>query len=206
MALTRKSLSAMGIETEKIDEIITLHSETVEALKEQRDGYKAEADKIPGLEQERDDAKKELAKMQKAQEKDEPYKQKYEEVKKEFDDYKKGIEEKDTKAKLTEAYKQVLKDAKIADKYINVILKATDLNQFKLDEEGNIEGAKEESEKAAKEWAEFVETTTKEGKKTENPPNNIGGGKKMTIEEIDAIEDTEERQKAMLENRELYNI
>lgn len=206
MALTRKSLSAMGIETEKIDEIITLHSETVEALKEQRDGYKTEADKIPGLEQERDDAKKELAKMQKAQEKDEPYKQKYEEVKKEFEDYKKGIEEKDTKAKLTEAYKQVLKDAKIADKYINVILKATDLNQFKLDEEGNIEGAKEESEKAAKEWAEFVETTTKEGKKTENPPNNIGGGKKMTIEEIDAIEDAEERQRAMLENRELYNI
>ena len=32
MALTRKFLTAMGIEDDKIDEIITAHSETVNAL------------------------------------------------------------------------------------------------------------------------------------------------------------------------------
>ena len=35
MALTRKFLQAMSIDEEKIDEIISAHSETVTALKEQ---------------------------------------------------------------------------------------------------------------------------------------------------------------------------
>ena len=35
MALTRKMLKAMGIEEEKIDEIIDAHTETVNALKDQ---------------------------------------------------------------------------------------------------------------------------------------------------------------------------
>ena len=46
MALTRRSLKAMGIEDEKIDEIIAAHAETVDALKEQRDNYKAQADEL----------------------------------------------------------------------------------------------------------------------------------------------------------------
>nr|DAG23749.1 MAG TPA: hypothetical protein [Caudoviricetes sp.] len=33
MALTRRSLKAMGIEDEKIDEIIAAHAETVDAYK-----------------------------------------------------------------------------------------------------------------------------------------------------------------------------
>ena len=36
MALTRKFLSALGIEEAKIDEIISAHADTVNALKEQR--------------------------------------------------------------------------------------------------------------------------------------------------------------------------
>ena len=33
MALTRRALKAMGIDEEKIDEIIALHTETVDGLK-----------------------------------------------------------------------------------------------------------------------------------------------------------------------------
>ena len=40
MSLTRKMLKAMGIEDEKIDQIIEAYTETVDALKEQRDQYK----------------------------------------------------------------------------------------------------------------------------------------------------------------------
>ena len=43
MALTRKMLKAMGIEDEKIDQIIEAHTETTDALKQQRDEAKAEA-------------------------------------------------------------------------------------------------------------------------------------------------------------------
>ena len=43
MALTRKMLKAMGIEDEKIDQIIEAHTETVDALKVERDQYKEDA-------------------------------------------------------------------------------------------------------------------------------------------------------------------
>lgn len=209
MALTRRSLTAMGIDAEKIDEIIALHAETVEALKEQRDGYKTEADKakeeLSGIQKDMDATKTELDELKEAHGKDAPYKQKYEELKQEYESYKTGIEEKEAKGKVSEAYKAILKEAKIADKYIPVIMKATDLSGFKLDEDGNLEGAKEAKEKAASEWAEFVEKTSAKGTNTSNPPKNTGGSD-MTVEEIDAIKDTAERQKAMYEHRDLYGL
>ena len=209
MALTRRSLTAMGIDAEKIDEIIALHAETVEALKEQRDGYKSEADKakeeLSGVQKDMDATKTELDELKEAHGKDAPYKDKYEELKQEYESYKTGIEEKEAKGKVSEAYKAILKEAKIADKYIPVIMKATDLSGFKLDEDGNLEGAKEAKEKAASEWAEFVEKTSAKGTNTSNPPKNTGGSD-MTVEEIDAIKDTAERQKAMYEHRDLYGL
>ena len=209
MALTRRSLTAMGIDAEKIDEIIALHAETVEALKEQRDGYKTEADKakeeLSGVQKDMDATKAELDELKEAHGKDAPYKDKYEELKQEYESYKTGIEEKEAKGKVSEAYKAILKEAKIADKYIPVIMKATDLSGFKLDENGNLEGAKEAKEKAASEWAEFVEKTSAKGTNTSNPPKNTGGSD-MTVEEIDAIKDTAERQKAMYEHRDLYGL
>ena len=48
MALTRKFLAALGIEAEKVDEIITAHAETVDALKAERDEYKANAEAYAG--------------------------------------------------------------------------------------------------------------------------------------------------------------
>ncbi|MEE6208498.1 MAG: hypothetical protein VZR95_10630, partial [Alphaproteobacteria bacterium] len=46
MALTRKFLTALGIEADKIDEIINAHSETVEALKSEIDTYKGKAEQL----------------------------------------------------------------------------------------------------------------------------------------------------------------
>ena len=60
MALTRKMLKAMGIEEEKIEQIIEAHAETVDTLKEQRDTFKADADKLAEVQKELDEAKKNL--------------------------------------------------------------------------------------------------------------------------------------------------
>ena len=57
MALTRKFLSALGIEADKVDEIISAHTETVEALKNERDTFKADAEKLTGVQKELDDLK-----------------------------------------------------------------------------------------------------------------------------------------------------
>lgn len=45
--LTRKFLKALGVEDDaKIDEIITAHMDTVDAIKTERDGLKAESGKL----------------------------------------------------------------------------------------------------------------------------------------------------------------
>jgi hypothetical protein len=62
MALTRKFLSALGIDADKVDEIINAHTETVDALKNERDKYKADAEKLPEVQKELDGMKEEAAK------------------------------------------------------------------------------------------------------------------------------------------------
>ena len=49
MALTRKALKAMGLTDEQVDSVIEMHTETAEALKQQRDEFKANADKLAGV-------------------------------------------------------------------------------------------------------------------------------------------------------------
>ena len=57
MALTRKMLSAMGIDDEKQDEIINAHIEVVNALKEERDNYKSDSKKAESLQKKHDGVK-----------------------------------------------------------------------------------------------------------------------------------------------------
>ena len=58
MALTRKLLEGMGIEDKQIETIIEAHSETVTALKAERDKAKETAAKVPDLQRQLEEAKK----------------------------------------------------------------------------------------------------------------------------------------------------
>ena len=55
MALTRKYLRALGIEDDKIEEIISAHLETVNPLKDERDSYKDKAEKTDELQKQVDE-------------------------------------------------------------------------------------------------------------------------------------------------------
>ena len=57
MALTRSFLKGMGITDEQISAIIEAHTESTDALKAQRDNYKAYAEKLPAVQQELDTLK-----------------------------------------------------------------------------------------------------------------------------------------------------
>lgn len=198
MALSRKFLTALGIEAEKIDEIINAHSETVEALKEERDSYKAKAEQSDKLQKDLDSAKKQIEDLNK----DDAYKVKYEALKEDFDSYKKGIETEKTNNNKKDAYKALLKEIGISEKHIDKVAKLVELDKIKLDKDGKIEGADDLKKSLKEEWSDFIVTDGKEGAGTATPPGNTGG--KKTKDEIMAIKDTAERQKAMLENKELF--
>lgn len=165
MALTRKFLSAMGIESEKIDQIIEAHTESVDALKAERDKAKEESAKFA-------DVQKELDTLKAEQAKDQPYKEKYETEKKAFEDYKKDQDAKETKAKKTDAYKKLLKDAGIGDKHLEQLLKASgaDVDSLEFDDKGDVKDAKKKVESLKKEWSDFVTTEGTKGADTHEPP------------------------------------
>ena len=170
MALTRKMLKAMGIEDEKIDQIIEEHAETVNALKQQRDQYKVDAEKLPGVQKELDEYKE-------AAEKDgeNPYKAKYEETQQKFDDYKAEVTARETKAKKTAAYRKLLKDAKVSEKRLDSILKLSPVDEIELDDKGEIKDAENVKKKIEEEWSDFIVTEETHGAESNNPPGGSGG-------------------------------
>lgn len=94
MALTRKFLTAMGIEADKIDEIISAHRDTVDGLKEEIDKYKPDAEKLESVQKERDQYKKDSDKLVEIQKDFEQYKAdsaKLAEVQAELDTVKKDL-------------------------------------------------------------------------------------------------------------------
>ena len=183
MALTRKFLTALGIDSEKIDEIIEAHTDTVNALKEERDSYKADAEALPAVTKERDELKEAADKN-----KDNPYKAQYEDLKKEYEDYKADVDAKEKKAKQTAAYRKLLKDAGVSEKRIDAILKVSDVTSVEFDDKGEVKGSEDMLKSIKEEWADFIVTEEKKGAETKTPPHNNGGddGAKSRAAEVAA--------------------
>ena len=198
MALTRKFLSALGIEADKVDEIITAHTEVTDALKAERDGYKADAEKLPAIQ-------KELDELKSANTGEDPYQKKYEELQKEFNDYKAEIESRDATAKKEQAFRAILKDIGVSDKVIDNVIKVSDVSQIEFDDKGEVKGKEDLKKSLSSEWSGFISTKKEEGANSANPPANDGKST-MTKEQIRAIADPVARQKAMLENASLFGL
>lgn len=201
MALTRKMLKAMGIEDEKIDQIIEAHTETVDALKEKADANAEAAKNLADVQKELNKARKDLETAEK-----DGYKKKYDDVKKEFDDFKNEIASKETRAKMVKAYREILKDGNLSEKGIEKAVKYAEWDKMELDENEKLKNPTDLIKAAKEEWAEYVETTTTKGANPSNPPANSGSGSGKTKEEILAIKDGGERRKAMAENPELFGL
>lgn len=204
MALSRKFLKALGIEDEKIDQIIDAHSETVNALKDEMADYKAKADGADSTKKELDKLKAEIKEAEEKNGKD-PYKVKYEAIKEDFENYKKDVEAKATKANKEKLYTDLLKEAGVADKRIAAILRVSDLDKIEVDADGKLKDSKEITKSIKEEWADFITKTESKGAETATPPGSTGG-KTMTKDDIMKIKDASERQRAIAENHELFGF
>lgn len=165
-------LKAMGIEEEKIEQIIEAHTETVDALKNERDELREKADKLP-------DMQKELDKLKAAAEKgnSDTYKEKYDALQAEYDKFKGDVTAKETKSAKENALREVLKKLGIADKRIPSIVKVTNLDEFELDGKGGIKDAANYEKQKREEWSDFIPTEIERKPVPETPPANSGGGK-----------------------------
>lgn len=201
MALTRKFLSALSIDEEKIDEIITAHTETVNGLKDKIADAEEKAKTADELQGKLDEALKKLE----ASEKDDGYKEKYESLEKEFNEYKDKIDATELARKKDVAYRELLKRAGVSDKRYDAIMKVTSLDDIELDGD-SIKDADKVVENIIGEWNDFIVTEKQKGAKTDNPPANNGSGATMTREQIRNIKDPAERQQKMIENATLFGL
>ena len=105
-SLSRKFLDSIGIEGDKVDLIIERHNEVLTEIKDERDQYKKDAETLPEIQKQLN----QYMEMEKKAEKD-PYKVKYEAIKEDFEEYKKGVLEKETAHKKETEYRRLLKEA-----------------------------------------------------------------------------------------------
>ena len=188
MALTRKMLKAMGIEEDKIDQIIEAHSETVDALKSERDNLKEKAEQF-------DKAQLELDQLKKATKDGGDY----DKLKREYEDFKAKVQERETKVAKQAALTKIAKDAGLSEAGVAKAVKYTDLSSIELDENGEAKEAKNLIKSLRNEWSEHIVKTETKGAETPTPPS--GGGKSYkSKDDIMAIKDTAARQKAIAEN------
>lgn len=198
MGLTRKFLEAMGLEDAKISAIIEEHDKTVNGLKELRDKYKADAEKLPEVQKNLDELTAKNG---------DDWKSKYDTLKATFDDFKTETANREKTAKVKTAYADLLKAANVDEKRIDAILRITDLSEIQLDENGKIADSENRLKTIRDEWGAFIPTTTIKGTSVETPPETHNNTT-MTKADIYAKDEhgrykmsTAERQKALVENQ-----
>lgn len=201
MAITRKLLKGMGLTEEQQDTIIEAHTDTVNGLKADIDRYKADAEKLPGVQKELDDLKGKG---------DDGYKAKYESEHKAFEDYKKTVDAEKTNAAKEKAVEAVLKKIGVSEKRLQSVAKLAKadglLDALELNDDGAVKEA-DKLEKSLKDsYSEYITTTSTKGADTPTPPANSGGAN-LTMADIYKkdekgryVMDYEARLKAIEEN------
>ncbi len=195
MALTRSMLKGMGLSDEQIGAIIDAHTETVDGLKESLKAAKADAERLSAVQKELDALKANDGG---------DYKSKFEKAQSEFEAYKKAVETEKADAEKRTLYRELLKSCGIDAKRLDAVMKVVDLGAVTV-KDGAIENADALSDGIRTEWADFIPQETTRGASVQNPPNG-GGTAKRSKDEILAIKDTAERQRAIAENPEAFGL
>lgn len=194
MALTRRFLKDIGIESEEIEKIIKEHLSTVDSLKDELDNLRSDAENHKAVE-------KELNALKEQQKAGDSYKDKYDALKKDFDAYKNDVESKETAAAKTKAVKEYFESKNITGNNLDIAIRGCrdEITSVEL-KDGKIADTKALDELINSTYAGLVAKTAIQAANVANPPSNNGGKATKTKAEILAIKDTVERQKAIAEN------
>ena len=195
MALTRKLLEGIGLDEKQADTVIEAHSETVDALKADRDKYKQRTAEIVDLKRELEEAKGAVGQTEALKQEVEGLKAKLDEAdkanktaKEEFDAYRADVEAKAARRATAKAYrKQVLEAAGIAPSYLDDVMGVTKLDGITLDNDGNVPNAESLVAAVKDKWKSFVVKTKTEGADVATPPESKGNDKEQPHERAKQI-------------------
>lgn len=126
MALTRKFLKALGIEEDKIEEIITAHGETVAALKDEAEQAKKGADALAAVTKERDSLQQRVEALEQAS-------GDAAKVQADFDAYKQQVETERANAGKKTLVRQALEQAGANPAAIDLMLGTVDLSAVEVE-------------------------------------------------------------------------
>jgi len=199
MALTKKSLKAMGLTDEQVESVVEMHTETTDALKAEIQRLTDANAALPDLQKKLEQTQSDLETERKSS-----WKVKYEGVKEDFEKFKAEVETGKVHAAKESAYRALLKDIGISEKRIGAILRVSDVDGVELDTKGAIKGAEKLKNSLTEEWSDFITTTQVQGAETPMPPAHSGSTNTMTKDEIFKIRDTAERQAKIAENIGLF--
>lgn len=169
MALTRKLLSAMGIEDDKAEQIINAHLETVNPLKQERDELKIKVVDFDKLTSDLSKANDKIKTLESSGD-ETVWKTKYDSMKeekdnleKEFNDYKSEITAKELNNKKKDAYKALLQKCGVSENRINTVLKVSDFGAIELEEDGSVKDSEALESNIKSEWSDFIGTQSVQG-------------------------------------------
>jgi hypothetical protein len=163
MAFTRNFLKTMGLTDEQVNGIIEAHTETVDGLKAQVARYKADAEKLPGVQKDLDDLRANNG---------DDYKAKYEKEKGDFAAYKAKVEKDDANRVKEAKLRKIAKDAGLSEKGIEKAVKYANWDKIELDENGEIKDAPGQIKALREEWPEHIVTKVENNDPTPTPPSN----------------------------------
>lgn len=184
MALTRKMLEAFGVDEKAIEQIIDAHIEVVNGLKDKLKTYEEDAGKYAEVKAELDGLKKE------------DYKAKFEKEHSDFEEYKKSVEEKESRATKEKVVREFFENKGISGTYLDIAMRGvgTEMSQLEL-VDGKIKNTKPLDDLVSGTYSGLVTKIGKKGANTATPPSG-GQPKLLTKEDIKKIKDPTERQKA----------
>lgn len=195
MALTRKLLKGMGLTDEQVDTIIEAHTDTVDGLKADISRYKADAEKLPGVQKQLDDLKAAG---------DDSYKKKYEKEHSAFETYKADVTAKEAKAAKEKAVRAYFEGKNITGANLELAMRGCGEEMAAIELDGDkIKDTKSLDALVTGTYKGLVSTSRTKGTDTSNPPGNTGAGT-MTKEKIMGIKDRAERRAQIAAHMDLF--
>lgn len=128
-----------------------------------KDRYKAKLAEIDQLKEKQQTAEDSATTAEK-------WKDKYADLKKEFDGYKADVANKETLARKKAALTEIAKDAGLSEAGISKAVKYAEWDKIELDEKGAIKDKTGVMKGLKEEWPEYITTTKTVGADTPTPP------------------------------------